>query len=445
MRALNRCAKIVPMFRWLNFFTLLVFVGVLPAHAADTGWKLIGKTVPETGESWSDAMAASRDHRLIIVGLNPPQIDNKDAEVPVAAVYNTGARGLTRAGILSAKGVRSGELTGHAIAVAADGKTIAVGGTAATGKSGITGAVYVFQQLGDGAWKNTGRLSIATADAAPYFGAAVAVSPDGSRLAVSAAATLDKPVPSDLTARVVVFEHRENSWQETARLSPPSGISTPYFGTDLQFLDSADSLVVGAPGGTLQGKDAGRFIQYTKAGGTWQPSQTHDVTGFATGKRALGSRMATTTDYTVLAAVSPLEENPAPNDYGAAYLFARDASGAYIQTTRLTASQPDALRTRQGIGSDVCLANAGGRVFVSAAGKGVEGSTNQGAVYVFDKNAETSTWGLTAFLRLPSKRDGEQFGWRIACDPAGRHVAVLTPGYKNADGMTTGAVFYLGQ
>ncbi len=121
------------------------------------------------------------------------------------------------------------------------------------------------------------------------------------------------------------------------------------------------------------------------------------------------------------------------NNAGAAYLFEADATGNYVQTAYLKASNP-ASGTDNQFGN--ALALSGNTVAIAAwqesgGSPGINGdendtsATNAGAVYLFD-SADGSTWQQAAYVKASNPGPDHNFGASVAID--GDRLAIGAPG-----------------
>jgi hypothetical protein len=161
-----------------------------------------------------------------------------------------------------------GDDFGYSVALSADGSTLAVGAyledSAATGidgdqgdnSAGHAGAVYVFVWSGT-AWSQQAYLKASNTDPADYFGASVALSADGSTLAVGAfiedsAATGVDGTQSDNSAgwagAVYVYTRSGTTWSQEAYVKASNTGADDHFGFSVALSGDGSTLAVGATG-----------------------------------------------------------------------------------------------------------------------------------------------------------------------------------------------------
>jgi hypothetical protein len=284
---------------------------------------------------------------------------------------------------------------GLALALSGDGNTLAVGApaeaSAATGVNGdqsdntavSSGAVYLFTRSGS-VWIQQAYLKASNTDAQDNFGTAVALSADGSTLAVGA----------------------------------------PY----------EDSAATGVNGDQTNNSrtDSGAVYLFARLGLTWS-QQAYLKDSNAQRRNGFGSALALSADGNTLA-IGALYEN---NSAGATYVFAR--SGAiWSQQGHLTASNPD---IGDEFGNAVALSADGNTLAVGAsyegsAAVGINGieadnsALGAGAAYVFTRSGVT--WTQLAYVKASNTEAADAFGSAVALSGDGKTLAVGAPGEDSA-------------
>ena len=216
------------------------------------------------------------------------------------------------------------------------------------------------------------------------FGYGVALSADGSRLAVGAAGD---PATSGV---VLVFERQGNAWNQTAKLQPDetetdTGVLADGFGASLSFSADGTRLAIGVP------YDDGSM------GGVGAPSdQKSDTTARS----------------------------------GAVYLFDRNGDGTWSKLTYIKAETP---RKDDWFGFSVSLSSDGKQLAVGArledgGGVGLDAAPDTdepdaGAVYVYREF--DAGWALLRYVKAyPVTDAGDRFGRRVALSGDGRTLVV---------------------
>jgi hypothetical protein len=343
----------------------------------------------------SEASAAS--------GIDAEQRDDSAVDAGAVYVFVHTAGSWQQQAYIKASNADEGDLFGIALALSADGNTLAVGAEgedgAVTGIDGpeddrsapLAGAAYVFSRRGSG-WEQSAYVKASNTDAFDQFGGAVALSADGTTLAVgacredSAATGVDGDQADDSGSAVgaaYVFVHDGTSWQQQAYLKPSqlNDYGNDDFGGALSLSADGSLLAVGAAG---------------------EASAAMGIDGDAA--------------------------NASAPYAGAVYLFGgKEASWeqqAYVKASNTGAGDE--------FGHHLELAANGTTLIVGAAlesssSTGIDGASNDlaalaGAAYVFANDA--GQWRQQAFVNATNTSPGARFGFSLALSSDGARLAV---------------------
>jgi hypothetical protein len=315
-----------------------------------------------------------------------------------SAAQSTATAMLPAIGYLKAASVDSSDTFGTSVAVSGDGTTVVVGvpgeDSSATGIDGNaannsaatsnSGAAYVFARTA-GEWLQQAYVKASSTAADNAFGTTVAISTDGSTIAIGA------PNRNTSAGAVYVFVRNGASWvQQGAALTASNTQGDDRFGIALALSANGSVLAIGAIGEDSDGTGAG---------------------------------------------------NNSAADAGAAYVFTRGGS-TWSQQAYLKASnaQEDDL-----FGGAVALNAAGTTLAVGATGEASASTTingdqtnnaagGAGAVYVFTNNGVN--WTQSAYIKAPNAEPIDGFGAAVALSADGNTLAVGAP---QEDGTVTGA------
>lgn len=366
----------------------------------------------------------------------------------------------------------SGEF-GISVALSTDGTTLAVGApgerSAATGIDGDqgdagvdrAGAVYVFTRAGN-VWSQQAYVKASNSERGDEFGAAVALSSDGSILAVSADledsnATGIENDQSDNTAgsagAVYVFSRSGVTWSQRAYIKASNTERGDRFGRRLALSGDGRTLAVSAPGedSSVEGIDGDQTDNFAAASGaayvfirpvetdTWiqqayvKASNTGEFDDF-------GESLALSADGRTLAVGASSEDSGATGidgnqgdtgapDSGAVYVFGR-VDAVWSQQAYLKASNTEG---GDRFGSAVALSADGSTLAVGAsaedgsgdaAGEGDNGAGESGAVYVFARSSNNVWAPSNAYLKASNVAADDVFGVSVALSADGRTLAV---------------------
>ncbi len=317
------------------------------------------------------------------------------------------------------------------LALSADGATLAVGApwedSSATGIGGSqtnnlaseSGAVYVFSRTG-ATWSQQAYVKASNSEADDQFGLSVALSADGSTLAVAAPnedsnATSVGGNQADNSARnsgaVYLFVRTGTAWSQQAYVKASNSELGDFFGSSLALSADGATLAVGAPsedsiatgvGGSQldnSSSDSGAVYVFSRTGTVWS-QQTFIKASNTDGGDVFGSSVALSADGATLAVAARFEDsnssglggNQADNsatDSGAVYVFVRTAAG-WTQQQYVKASNADSADI---FGFAVSLSSDGtlavGASDEASNASGVDGNQNDntasgsGAVYLY--------------------------------------------------------------
>ncbi len=328
------------------------------------------------------------------------------------------------------------------VAFSADGNTLAVG---AAGKDGQSGSVYVFSRQGS-SWSQTALIKAPDAASSDYFGSALALSADGSTLAVGA--YLEDSLSVGINGSrgsisennsnrgaVYVFARSANAWTEQAYVKSSSTRSAEYFGKAVALSGNGNTLVVGAIGERTGGMDAGAAYVFTRSAGSWS-QQSFLKPATALPGAHFGAAVTINHDGSTLAVGAPDEYNGSDVG-GSVYVFALGA-GTWSQLPALKASNTSAL---DAFGSAVALSGDGSHLAVGAreeksAATGVNGNqadrsaSSAGAAYVFTRS--TSAWSQQAYLKASNTAANDAFGSALTFSADGTTLVVGATGESSA-------------
>jgi hypothetical protein len=397
--------------------------------------------------------------------------DTAAADDPLAAPSG----GLAQRAYVKASNTGAGDFFSGSVALSADGSTLAVGAdgedSAATGTGGSqadnsadgAGAVYVFARRGP-RWVQQAYLKASNTDASDGFGISVALSGDGSTLAVGAylegsAARGVGGNQADNSASyagaVYVFARSGPTWSQEAYLKASNTGPGDLFGHHVALSADGGVLAVGAPyedsaatgiGGSQADNStgsAGAVYVFARSSTTW--SQEAYVKASNTGAGdSFGYPVALSGDGATLA-VSALGEASAATGIGgdqadnsalgagAVYVLARSGTTwtqeAYVKASNTGAN--DAFGVSLALSSDGSILAVGARredgAGIGAGGDQADDAADgAGAVYVLARTG--TTWSQEAYLKASNTGAGDSFGIGVALSGDGSVLAVGASG-----------------
>ena len=336
-----------------------------------------------------------------------------------------------------------GDQFGFSLALSGDGNTLAVGAisedSSARGINGdqrddsaaSSGAVYLFARTGS-AWTQQAYVKSANSDAADLFGYGVALSGDGSTLAVAGYdedgsgkgvnPADDNALPG--TGAIYAFVRERGAWRQTGYFKGSRSQRNDALGYAVAISADGNTIAAGTgeegclnPGVNPSGCDTETFPPHLAAGsvgavyvwvrrGEGWSEQVFIKASNPALEDWFGVRLALSGDGNALLVGAPMEDGAArgPNgpqnddgatDSGAAYLFARDGPN-WRQEAYLKGSNADAydeFAASVAISDDGRTLTLGARTEAGAS-RGVNGNQNDndapeaGAVYVFSRRSK---------------------------------------------------------
>lgn len=309
-----------------------------------------------------------------------------------------------------------------------------------------------------------GYVKASNTNDADNFGWVLALSSDGSTLAVGAPGESSSVSgiggdqtsnsASDAGAVYVFTRSNAGSWAQQSYLKASNSHTADSFGEALALSSDGSTLVVGAPlengaatgvngnQATQTANDAGAAYVFVRAGSSWS-QQAYLKASNTAANAYFGWSAAVSGDGNTLAVGAVGEASAAVGvngsqtgsgaaDAGAVYLFGR-AGTSWTQKAYLKASNTGA---GDNFGTALALNGAGtvlavGAPYEASAATGVNGSqssnasTDAGAVYMF--SASGTTWAQTAYLKASNTDSGDNFGAAVALNGAGTALAVGAP------------------
>jgi hypothetical protein len=291
------------------------------------------------------------------------------------------------------------------VALSSDGTRLAVGGYQNDGGGSNTGHVRVFNWSGS-AWIQLGG-DIDGEAAEDYFGHDVALSSDGTRLAVGA--TFNDGTGTDAGhARVFEYHQGSSTWIQLG-VDIDGEAAGDWFGYSVALSSDGTRLAVGGYQNDGTGTDAGHVRVFDWSGSVWTQVGA-DIDGEAAGD-SFGGSVALSSDGTRLA-VGATSNDGTGTDAGHVRVF--DLVGS---TWTQVGADIDGEAAGDRFGKSVALSSDGTRLAVSASGTG----SNTGHVRVFD-------WSGSVWTQVGGDLDGvaaeDYFGQSVALSSDGTRLAV---------------------
>lgn len=387
-----------------------------------------GTTIALSADGSTLAVGAPNEDSAA-TGVNVDQTSNAAADSGAVYVFRRSGTVWTQEAYVKASNTEAGDHFGTALALSADGSTLAVGAldedSAATGVNGAqaddralySGAVYVFRWSGT-SWAQEAYVKASNTDAYDQFGSSIALSSNGSTMAVAAPteASAATGVGGDETSNALpgsgaVYSFRRSGavWSQEAYIKASNSGSTDRFGGAVALSADGSTLAIGAHGeasvatgvggsGADSARDSGAVYVFRRST-TWAEEAYIKASNTGAGDR-FGRRLAISADGSVLAVGAPNEDSAARGvggaqasdsmrDSGAVYVFRRAGAWGQDAYVKASNSEPgDLFGLSLALSADGSLLAVGGQREDSAA-TGLDGdqssnaASNSGAVYLY--------------------------------------------------------------
>jgi hypothetical protein len=216
---------------------------------------------PDLGDAFGYPVALSSDGLRLVVGAvfedssaaGAPS-DNTYPDSGAAYVFARAGTTWTEEGYLKSSYAVADDHFGASVAIDTDGSRVAVGAPFEGAYGVANGGAYVFARAA-AAWSLEGYVQASNVTGHAYFGTAVALSGDGTQLAVgaygeSSAATgidgnqLDTSAPG--AGSVYAFSWTASGWTQDAYLKASNTGTGDMFGSVLSFSENGRVLAIGA-------------------------------------------------------------------------------------------------------------------------------------------------------------------------------------------------------
>lgn len=333
----------------------------------------------------------------------------------------------------------AGDNFGAAVALTPDGSTALVGAPRDEDPNGAkAGAAYVFEQTGGG-WAQ--RAKLAPEDGTPddQFGSGVALAPGGTTAVVGARFDEDPNGPRGGSAHV--FERSGGEWSRRAKLAPEEGNARAFFGASLTLARGGSTAFVTALGERdPNGRQGGAVYVYRRSNGTWtRDGKLAAADGDEDDLFGFGFDVSDDGRTAVVGAMGDEDPNGTTGDLfggaGSAYVFER-SGGEWHQRAKLAPEDGDA---GDQFGAATALSPDEQTAFVGAFTDDDPNGGGAGSVYVFERTGDG--WTRQAKLAPDDGDGGDGFGRALATMGGGDVLLVGAEGDDDPNGEGAGSVY----
>jgi hypothetical protein len=350
---------------------------------------------PDGDDFFGDSVALSGDGATLAVGAysedgaatgaDGDQTNNDAPAAGAVYVFVRSGASFSQLAYLKASNTDAGDGFGRSVALSRDGATLAVGAPGERSSSmdpqdntaTDAGAVYVFTRDGGtlGKWRPRAYIKPSAPLAFDQFGESVALSGDGTTLAVGAS---NEASAVTNIGKAYVFTGGGSAWTEQAVQRSTSTDQFGAFGNRVALSDDGATLAVAASRETVtttaaMPSAAGAVYVFARSGTAWSPQAALEAADPGPDAQ-FGDSLAISADGTTLVV------------------------GAGSEASRAT-----------GIGGDQTNRDAAGA----------------GAVYVFARSG--AAWQQRAYVKPANTGAGDGFGHSVAVSAAGTTLAAGAP------------------
>ncbi|MBK8170386.1 MAG: integrin [Sandaracinaceae bacterium] len=467
-----------------------VYSGLAVADVSVTNRSLIHyikASNTEAGDYFGVTVALSSDGNTLAVGaylessnatgINGNQADNSIGHGAGAVyVFTRAGSAWSQQAYIKASNTQRDDF-GNSLALSSDGNTLAVGAlienSNAIGIDGDqndhsaagAGAVYVFARASS-VWSQQAYVKASNTDAGDVFGYSVALSSDGSTLAVGARSESSNATgvggnqadnSANRAGAVYVFTRAASVWTQQAYLKASNAAGGDgsagwgdWFGAAVALSSDGNTLAVGADGegskatgvGGNQADNtainAGAVYVFTRSASIWTQQAYVKASNTDAGD-SFGTFVALSSDGNTLAVGAPVENsnatgidgNEADNSAasaGAVYVFTRAGSvwthQAYVKASNTGANDSFGVVALSSDGNT--LAVGAYREYSNATGINGNQADNSapqaGAVYTFARAG--SAWFQQAYVKASNTGASDWFGAAVALSADATVLAV---------------------
>ena len=378
---------------------------------------------------------------------------------------------------------------GGSVSLSSDGNTLAVAAawnsfhlgesSNATGVNGDqsdtsaanAGAVFTFTRSGS-TWTQDAYIKASNTGAGDVFGSSLALSGDGTTLAVGAQDEASNATGingnqadnSDAQAGAVyVFAHAGAVWSQQAYIKASDTSASALFGESIGLSSDGNTLAVGA-------QSANTVYVFSRTQGTWsqqalvpQPFSFADQFGRAVALSSDGNTLAIGAGNESSDESGASASQSSEMSSGAAYVFQRTIVGNTPSWTQEAHLKSLVLGRSLQMGVAIAISGAGDMVIAGSYNEngnatGINGDATNvspslfaGAAYLFAKSGAVGTWSQLEYIKPSDPQADAAFGNCVAISAAGDTFLIGAPdensdatginGLANSNATESGAAY----
>jgi hypothetical protein len=343
-----------------------------------------------------------------------------------------------RGSVLSAADAAADDRFGTGVALSGNAQILAVSANLWEGANADQGGVYLYDLNSSAAWVARGSvLTAADAATADVFGASVALSADGAVLAVGA--LLWESTSGTDRGGVYIYDWNGSTWSQRGSVIEASDAADfDAFGVSVALSADGSVLAIGARRWEgASGTDRGGVYIYDWNGSAWVQRGSVLQAADAADSDSFGSGVALSNDGAILAVGAYGWEGATGTDRGGVYIF--DWSGSAWSQRGSVIEASDAANSDE-FGYSVALSSDGAVLVVGAQSwEGVSG-TNRGGVYIYDWSG--SAWSQRgSMLEASDAADSDAYGRAVGIADNGAALVVGANTWESGATANIGGVY----
>ena len=379
-------------------------------------------------------VSMSSDGTKAIVGAygeDPPtSAGGTNAGSAYIFTYNSSTSLWSQQQKLVASDAASPDYFGSAVSMNSDGTKVIVGARGQDVSGGSNdGAAYIFTYNSSTSLWSEETMLVATDSAQNLrFGEVVSMSGDGTKVIVGTGT-------GSVSGAAYIFTYSSGSWDAGTKIQSTGIDATDYFGISVSINSDGTKVIVGAKTENT-GNDGAAYI-FVYSDGSWDAgtklvSPTANPAG-----DYFGASVDISGDGNLVIVGSQLDSE-AVSSGGAAYIYTY-SGGSWDTGTRVQASVTE---LDDNFGYSVSMSSDGTKVIVGALLQADSNSAaGTGAAYIFVYNSGTSQWSQQQKLLASDATNGDKFGISVHMSRDGTKVIVgASPPYSL--GRTGGAYIF---
>ena len=391
------------------------FVKVFEYDTSSQDWAQLGSTIEVSEDSFGQNVAIDSDGDTIVIAS--PLADTTSTNVGAVRVYQYSSSTWSQVGSTITGAYLSYNL-GRAVAITADGSTIAIG----TDGNSANGSRVSIYENNSGTWSQVG--SDIVGDYGDQFGHAVDISDDGTRVVIGAYLNDDAGTNNGQTQ---VYDFASGSWSQVG--SDINGTSGAYAGYSVSITGDGTRIATGAP---LSHSGNGCTKVFELSGSTWSQVGSDIVSGGQGGK---GVALSDSNGKIVVGAINDDDPSQSGTNHGSVSVYEFDGSGGGSSSGSWSqlGSDIDGDANADRLGSAVAVSSDG---LTFAAGAPGANSGGSGHVKIF--RYSSGSWSQLG-SDIDGQSSGDESGTEVAVSSDGETVAIASQ-YSDDGGSNVGHV-----